>query len=63
MLSRREADDGAVGNVSSTAPVTIGRTGDASKTDTAELIAYVRKLQAQVLAWLQDKHPILAPRR
>ena len=38
------------------------RTGDASETDTAELIAYVRELQAQVLAWLHGKHPTLAPR-
>ena len=38
-------------------------TGDASETDTAELIAYVRELQAQVLAWLRDKHPELAPRQ
>ncbi len=39
------------------------RAGDASETDTAELIAYVRELQAQVLAWLHEKHPELAPRR
>ena len=37
------------------------RTGDATEAEAAELIGYVRELQTQVLRWLQDTHPELAP--